>query len=427
MTPISVLADDHPVAPRGRGGRDLPFLWAKLPEAPFRSLSIQHEKSSNQREYSNRDLFAELIDPCRERGIKVYGRILEAGMRRADRIPGYESVATVDLEGKPGLGPCWNHPEYLEWVRLTIETTMKAYPLDGFQYGAERVGALSDVLFRGIAPACFCDHCDLRNRNAGTDPERAREGYRQLFDLIKRVERTDERPADGMMASVIRVVMRYPEVLSWYRQWFQADSEIQTLVYQTAKRVRPEADVGQHVDHQRSSWDLFYRAAVTYEEMAQQNDFIKPIVYHDIIGPRLKEWVIDRNRERILRDFSEQEALEIFYGLFGHSSASQPDYEGLSHRGLTPEYVFREISRCVAGVGEQAKVYAGIGFDIPHYVPNGMKKFPSDPETTYEATKRAIEAGASGVIASREYSEMTVPNLQAFGRAVREAHGRNDF
>ncbi len=32
---------------------------------------------------------------------------------------------------------------------------------------------------------------------------------------------------------------------------------------------------------------------------------------------------------------------------------------------------------------------------------------------------KSYEAGADGIVASREYEEMTVPNLRAVGRAVR--------
>ena len=419
-TPRNVLAEDHPSPAKGRVGRDLPYLWVRLPKEPFAGLSVQHEAPNSQLEHGDRNLFQELETPCRKRGIKLYGRILEAGMRRADRIPGYRSVATVDINGTPGHGPCWNHPEYREWIRVTIRETMKAYPLHGLQYGAERVGPLSDVLFRGLVPSCFCEHCVARNSKAGIDPVRAKEGYRQLFELIQKVENMAKQPLDGVMTSVLRIMMRYPEVLAWYQQWFQADSEIQAMVYMTAKTIRPNADVGQHVDHQRSSWDLFYRAAVSYSEMAVHNDFIKPIVYHDILGPRLREWVIERMQKRVLNDLSEAQSLELFYALFGHNPRTQPDFDTLPQQGLSPEYVHREVKRCVEGAEGKARVYAGIGFDIPHYIPNGMKKFPSDPKSTYQATRLALEAGASGVVASREYSEMTVPNLKAFGKAVRD-------
>ena len=35
---------------------------------------------------------------------------------------------------------------------------------------------------------------------------------------------------------------------------------------------------------------------------------------------------------------------------------------------------------------------------------------------------KAYEAGANGIVVSREYEELTVPNLRAVGRAVRELH-----
>ena len=417
--PMNVLATDHPKPPRDPAGRRLPYLWVKLPEAQFRGLKVQHEKPDFSLEYGDRDLFHELAEPCKKRGIKIYARTLEAGMRRADRIPGYRTVATVDIEGQPGDGPCWNHPDYREWVRITMEETMKAYPMDGLQYGAERVGPLSDLLFRGHIPSCFCEHCNARNQDRGIDSKRAQQGYTELYHLVRGIENGDEKPVDGVMTSVLRVLMKYPEILGWYQQWFEADNEIQKMVYKSAKAVRPEADVGQHVDHQRSSWDIFYRAAVSYEEMAAHNDFIKPIVYHDILGPRLREWVIERMQPRVLNDLSEGQALDLFYSLFGHDATREPEFDELPGQGLTPEYVYREIKRCVDGAKGKAKVYAGIGLDVPHYIPKGMKKFPSDPETTFLATRRALDAGAAGVVASREYNEMTLPNLKAFGRAVR--------
>lgn len=420
MRPVNVLAKDHPKPPIPDEGRKLPYLWMNLPRGPFQGLSVQHENPDPDAEYSKRDLFQELIDPCKARGIKIYARILEAGMRRSARIPGYKSVAAVDLDGDESHGPCWNHPDYREWVRITVEQMMKLYPLDGLQYGAERVGAMSEVLFRGIKPSCFCEHCQRRNQAKGIEPARARQGYQELLALIRSLEANSPKPVDGVFANALRIIMRYPETLAWYNEWLMADEEIQTMVYDTAKAIKPEADVGQHVDHQRSSWDIFYRAAVSYEEMAQHNDFVKPILYHDILGPRLQEWVIDRMQERVLADFSKDLALELFYNLFGLDSRNEPGYAELSRQGLSPDYVYRETKRCVDGVKGKARVYSGIGFDVPTYVADGMEPFPSDPKNTYLATRRAIEAGADGVVASREYDEMTLPNLKAFGRAVRE-------
>ena len=69
-------------------------------------------------------------------------------------------------------------------------------------------------------------------------------------------------------------------------------------------------------------------------------------------------------------------------------------------------------------VENKAKVYAGIGIDIPWYVPNGMEARPSDPQQLTTAVRRALDAGADGVLASREYNEMRLSSLEAFGRGI---------
>lgn len=66
-----------------------------------------------------------------------------------------------------------------------------------------------------------------------------------------------------------------------------------------------------------------------------------------------------------------------------------------------------------ASANGKTKIYAGVGFDVPGSPPD-------NPETVYRATRKAFEAGASGVVASREYEETKVEHLRAFGRAVRE-------
>jgi len=49
----------------------------------------------------------------------------------------------------------------------------------------------------------------------------------------------------------------------------------------------------------------------------------------------------------------------------------------------------------------------------------------ADPQKVYECVLKSFEAGAAGIVVSREYEEMRVPNLQAVGRAMRELDGRN--
>jgi hypothetical protein len=411
-SPANVLATDHPHPPRPAAGRSLPYLWVRLPHAAFEDLCIRHAPSDARHEYYDRDVFAEAIDRCAKRGVRVYARFLEAGMSRAERIPGYTSVAARHADGSASRGPCWNHPDYREWLVRTVREMLRAYPLAGVQYGAERVGSLSEVLFRGWPASCFCEHCRKRCCDAGIDVSRVIAG----FDELSRA--CSDRNGQGVMIAVLSIIFRFPELLSFYRLWLQADVEIHAMLYHAGKAVRPDAEIGQHVDHQRSSWDPLFRAAMPYSEMATHNDFIKPIVYHDILGPRLREWVIDPMHRLVLGDLSHAQALDLFYAMFGHEAAREPSYTQLDSKGLSPEYVYRETRRCVDEVAGRTRVYAGIGLDVPHYVAGGMKRVESAPDGVFDATRRAMDAGAAGVIASRELREISRRSLRAFGQAA---------
>ena len=106
-------------------------------------------------------------------------------------------------------------------------------------------------------------------------------------------------------------------------------------------------------------------------------------------------------------------ALEIYYALFGYDKNVEPKVDDLARLGFSPDYVYRETKRSVASANGKTKIYSGIGFDVPGSA-------PEDPEKIYQATLKAFEAGAGGIVVSREYEEMRVPNLRALGHAVRE-------
>ena len=54
-------------------------VWVKPREEVLPGYVLRHQKVDATFEYGNRDLFAELVEPCRKRGIKLYARILEGG------------------------------------------------------------------------------------------------------------------------------------------------------------------------------------------------------------------------------------------------------------------------------------------------------------------------------------------------------------
>jgi hypothetical protein len=418
-----LLATDHGVAPREMRNRKLPWVWVQPHEQYYKGTILRHQKVDQSFEYAGRDLFAELVEPCRKRGIKLYARILEGTGREVARmVEGFSKVVTVDVYGRPTLVPCWNHPEYRAWWNATVEDLFRSYPLDGLQWGAERQGPLMNVIlpWNDGAPVCFCEHCRTRGRARGIDVERARQGFQDLYVYVRGLMAGTAKAADGVFAGFLRVLLRYPEVLAWEYQYRLSREEVLQGMYGTAKGIRPDAQVGWHVDHQPSSWDLVYRAEMSYEEMALYSDFIKFIAYHDILGPRIRWWYLERLRRTVLGELSLQESLDLYYDLFGYDKKSEPKLDELDKKGFSPEYVFRETKRSVASAAGKTKIYTGIGFDVPW----GANTFNGNPEDVYQAVHKAFEGGANGIVVSREYEEMRVPNLRAVGRAIREINAK---
>ncbi len=411
------LAPDHGIVQRDERTRPLARLWAK-PHAQYYRGGLIQLPDEKGREHADRDLFAELREPCTRRGIKLYARVLEAwGSKIAPFVAGFPQVLTVDAWGRIAEFCCWANPDYRAFWLSNVEDMFKSYDLDGLQFGSERVGPLSNVLLRGRAPTCFCAHCLARARDRGIDADRARAGFVELDRMARGFEAGAPRPADGVIVSFLRALMRWPEVLQWERLQYEVKEEVVRMLYGLVKLLKPKAQFGSHVDHQQSTYDPIWRANMDYREMTSYNDFIKPILYHDITGPRVRHWHLGRLHRTLAGELSLEQMLGIFYAVRGYDPAVEPGLDDMDSKGFSPDYVYRETRRLLADVDGRCAVYPGIGFDIPwegHH-------FPSPPEKVYEATVKALEAGATGVMASREYGEMRVANLRAFGRAVREA------
>ena len=414
----NVLAQDHGVPARDMNTRRLPYVWVKHHEEFFRDTILRHLPVDPRDEYASHDLFAEMLPPIRSRGMKLYARILEPFTpEMADLQPNWVKVLTVDAYGRTGRLPCFNNPDYKNFWLATSEDMFRQYELDGFQFGAERSGPLSNLLLGGTPPYCFCVHCRAMGRERGIDAERAREGMRGLHGFVRDgLLAKNSAPPDGVPGTILNHFFRYPEILAWERLWRESKEGFFATMFSAVKVIRPEADTGQHVDHPGTTFDPIYRSVMTYSEMADLMDFIKPILYHDIAGPRTRTMYLERVRRSIFKELSDEQALDLFYTLKGYDEKAEPRLDELDKKGLGPDYVYRETRRIVQDVGGRAKVYSGIGIDIPG---NGVT-FPSNPEGVYQAARKAFEAGAAGVLVSREYDEMRLPNLRAVGRAMRE-------
>jgi hypothetical protein len=403
---------------RDLNARNLPYVWVRHHEEYFKDSILRHSPADPRQEYATHDLFAEMLEPVRKRGMKLYGRILEPFT--ADMIglmPNWSRVLTIDAWGRPGTLPCFYNPDYRNFWTGTVEDIFKTYSLDGFQFGGERSGPLSSLISNGTPPYCFCDHCRARGREKGIDVERARMGMQGLHRFIREdLLQKNAVPPDGVITTVMRHFFRYPEILAWERLWREGKEGFFETAFGTIKRIQPTADVGEHVDHPCTTFDIFYRAEMGYDEYGPNMDFIKPILYHDIAGPRTRSMYLTPLGRTLLRELSPDQSLDLFYTLKGYDKTKEPKLDDLNKEGLGADYVYRETKRCVEAVAGRAKIYSGIGIDIPA----NNQTFASNPEGVYQAVRRAFDAGASGVLISREYDEMRMPNLRAVGRAMKE-------
>jgi len=418
----AILAGDHGVPPCDTRNRNFPAVWVKQHDQYFGGTSLRHPAVDLAADYASHDIMAELVEPCRKRGIKLYGRILEgSGQDVAARVKNFSRVATIDIYGKPTFVACWNHPEYKIFWNATVEDMFRSYDLDGLQWGAERMGPLINVImpWTDAPPTCFCEHCRSRAAANGINAERARQGYEELYLYVRARMAGAARPPDGIFTGFLRILLRYPEILSWEYQYRLAREEVMQGMYNTIKNIKPSADVGWHIDHEPSSFDPIYRAEMSYAEMAPYSDYLKFIAYHDVLGPRIRSWYLDRLQKSVLGELSLEESLGVYYDIFGYDKTVEPKVAALDRTGFSPDYVYRETRRSVASAAGKTRILTGIGFDVPWE----SRPIPADPEKVYQSVRRAFDAGAAGIVVSRDYAEMHAANLKAVGRAIREMAG----
>jgi hypothetical protein len=424
---VHAIAPDHGIPARDPSQRNLTGVFVQTHDKYYAHTILRHQRSQATEEYADRDVLETLWEPAKKRGMKVFARILEgSGQQPLQTIPNWTRVLCLDIYGRPTLKPCWNNPDYRHWWVGTVEDLFKTYPLDGLKYGAERGGPLSTLTMRGEIPTCFCEYCVARGRAEGIDTERARQGWERLYEFITTARAGNSIPTDGYLVTYLRLLFRYPEVLQWDRMWYRSKEEIPRLLAGVVHCLRPQASFGVHVHHSMHGLDPIERIQTDYREMAEYCDWIKPVVYHDITGPRLRT-ALDNLRKSVLGDLTSPQGLALLYAINGYNAEREPAYEELSEQGLSAEYVYSEVRRCVLAMEEcktSCQIYAGVGFDVPLYG-KANDYFISRPEGVYRAVLRAFEAGATGLVVSREYDEMRIPNLEAVGRAVQEWEQRH--
>ena len=373
------------------------------------------------------DVLAEVLPQAQSRRMKTFCWYEDVFRRD---LEGIERLQEVTLSGKKAGTLCFHNPEVQGFWQALTEDYVRSYPIDGVMWGSERQGPFGNALgaSHGGAGAnaqevtCFCDFCRQEAKSRGLDAQRAMDGYKKLAALVQQ-SRAGSRPNDGYFVAYWRLLVQYPEILAWEKLWNDGQQSTYANIYHTAKSIRRDVGVGWHVWH-NNSFSPFYRAEQDYAEFRKYSDYLKVVMYNNCGGPRLASYVNSVSRT-IFADFPAEEVLGLTYKTMNYQEAGLTE---LSRRGLSANYVERETKRAVAGASAASsetptstgtsgsvQIWPGIDIDIP----TGKDEKKTEPHDVRESVRAALNAGATGVILSRKYSEMRLANLRAAGEATR--------
>jgi hypothetical protein len=367
-------------------------------------------------DHGDLDIVASVLRATKKRGLRVFCSIED--VFRSD-VPGTKETAEIDLAGKKAGTLCLCHPDVRAfWTALATDLA-KSYDIDGVLFFNERNGPLLNALGASHAQSiassrvtCFCEHHRKAAKDRGIEYERARQGYQKL-DQFVRAALKGERPSDGYFVEFWRILTEWPEIMAWNRLFDETKHEVVTEVRNAVKKARPAMQVGFHIEHV-NSFNPIFRATRSYADLATKADFLKIVVYNNCGGERYATFI--RNvGSTIFRDVPKEELLRFNNHLLGYGD--EAPLGDLATAGLSPDYVFRETKRAIAGVQGKCKVLPGIDIGIP----TGKNSRKASPDDTYAAVAAALKAGPDGLVLSRKYSEMHLANLSAAGRAARDA------
>ena len=408
------------VADHGKPIPDSPYhcpaKWVHTHEAHFRGLRHRWPEEPDTH-YGDKDILDECAEPAAQRGIALYPRLFECRSEFANAGDDWDEV---DADGRATGKRCVRNPEWNSFSHATVEDLAVNHPyIKGVMYLQERNGPLEDILENSPSPSrighCFCDHCCRAAREQGIDPERARQGFRDLTTLALAASTDESPPADGWFISFLRVLTRYPEIFAWQQFWWDGLHRHRQGIYRAIKRIDSNLRVGWHV-HNPISFKLFYRAGMDYARISQYSDWVKPNVYPSASGPRSRGTWRRGLLKTLFRDVKPETAIALLFDLFGFDADKMPspsDYvSGDADFGWDEHYVARETERAVAGF-TGVDVYPGLGFDLP------AGSASDTPELVAACTRAVFEAGAPGVLLSREYEEMKVEHLRAVGDTLK--------
>src|ERR1051326_7483142 len=347
-------------------------------------------------DYGKFNVIAEVAPKAKARGMDFFAWDYNNSPEIMSRsLANLSQVAEIDVYGRRTVNPCFNHPDYRAHLVGKIESLLNGYPnlVDGIAWGCERMGPLQNMIggtwaTHGIS--CFCEHCRAKARDRGISVERAQQGYRGLDQLFHAASR-DQRPVDGYFVTFWRLLLEYPEILSWEALWTDSYHQVRSELYGTSKSIAPEKPFGFHI-MQNMTFSPFYRAEEDYSKTKDYADYLKLATYNNAGGPRMKAY-LDRLSATLFNDAKPNDFVQFYYKIMNYEEGP---YDTLNTSGLTPDYLAR------AAGGPDLKLYPGVDIDVPPRQTDKRTK----PEDVRRSVRAAFDAGADGVVLAREYVEM---------------------
>jgi hypothetical protein len=403
----------HPTAAPFRGGN-----FATVHPQYYHDTLLRPEDTRSP-DFPGLDILATAVPAARRRGIKTFCWIIEDNTIPA--VPNMDKLWEVDLYGRPTTkhpgGPCFNNPNYTNYLLGLVEDYTRSYQVDGIMFGSERQGPMGYALgayHNGIhadpgTVCCFCSFCQAKARTLGIDYARVRQGYLALEKYV-RAGRAQQRPIDGYYVAFWRLLLDYPEILVWERFWTNGQQDTYRALHARVKSINPTLQAGWHI-WQNASWNPIYRAEQDFAKMARFTDYVKPVLYNNCAGERMISY-LDSVGQNFQGDLTRAQALEFEYKVLNYNEAP---LDQLAAAGFSADYVFRETKRAIDSLaGTVTQTYPGIDIDVP--TANGHSK--CTPEGVRDAVLAAYKAGAQGVVLSRSYSEMKPESLRGAGVAL---------
>jgi hypothetical protein len=372
-------------------------------------------------EVGNVDVLDRMITAAGKRGIKTFAWVLEDNRRVP--LTSWEKFYEIDFHGRRAdshpAGPCYNNPGYRGYLLNLMEDYARSYDIAGIMWSSERQGGLFNALgayHHGEAAdpgkaTCFCEFCQAKAKTLGINADRARAGFTALETFVKN-GRANKSARDGYFVSFFRILLQYPELLAWENLWITSRMEVQTAIYQKVKSIKPSLLVGWHIWH-NVSFSPFHRAEINYGVLAKISDFIKPVLYSNCAGERIRSFT-DSVCQNVFGDVPRANTLDMLYHMLDYREAP---YEKVLATGLSADYVKSETQRTVDDAASaNVQVWPGIDIDVP--VPAGAGK--CTPESVKQSVLGAYKGGAKGVILSRNHLEMNPDHLAGAGAALRD-------